>query len=70
MLKQVTSLLLAIALGAGLMGPPTVQAKSKAEKEAARAIQVKANIAKLGSGPAARVTVKLRDKRKLAGYIE
>ena len=44
-------------------------AKSKAEKEVEFAGKVKAGIAKLGTGPEARVKLKLRDKTKLEGYI-
>lgn len=38
-------------------------------KEAKFAAKVKAGIAKLGTGPEARIEVKLRDKTKLKGYI-
>jgi hypothetical protein len=48
---------------------PSVLARSKSEKEAAFAAKVKAGIAKLGTGPDARLTVKLRDKTKLTGYV-
>ncbi|HEX8887593.1 MAG TPA: hypothetical protein VF779_00340 [Pyrinomonadaceae bacterium] len=44
-------------------------AGTNAEKEARFAEKVKANILKLGTGPDARVHVKLRDKTKLEGYI-
>ena len=43
---------------------------TKESKEARFASKVKAAIAKLGSGPAARVEVKLRDKTKLKGYVD
>jgi hypothetical protein len=52
-----------------LAGAPTVVAKSKAEKAAEQAAKVKVGIAKLGVGEAARVTVRLRDKTKLSGYV-
>jgi hypothetical protein len=42
---------------------------SKEEKEARFLEQVKASIAKLGTGPQAHVEVALRDKRKVKGYI-
>ena len=44
-------------------------AASNAEKEARFAEKVKANVLKLGTGQAARVKIKLRDKTKLEGYI-
>jgi hypothetical protein len=47
----------------------TSAAGSKAEKDLNQARKVKAAIAKLGVGPAARVEIKLRDKTKLKGYI-
>ncbi len=53
---------------APVLAPPTY-AKSRAEKEAAHAAKVKAEIEKLGEGRDARIAVKLRDKTKLAGYV-
>ncbi len=52
-----------------LVGAPTAAAKTKEEKVAAYAAKVKTEIAKLGTGPAAQITVKLRDKTKLSGYV-
>lgn len=49
---------------------PLVAANTKAEKEARFSEKVKTNIAKLGTGTDARVEVKLRDNRKLKGYIQ
>ncbi len=69
MFKQSLSLALISSLLFMLIGVPTVTAKSKTEKEAARAAEVKAGVAKLGNGPEAQITVKLRDKTKLSGYI-
>jgi hypothetical protein len=68
-MKKSISLVLAWSLLLAFIGAPSVFAKSKAEKEAAQAIKVKAGIAKLGVGEEARVTVKLRDKTKLSGYV-
>ena len=68
MLKTVTAfsvvfaLLITIAL-------PSVSAKSASEKQVRFTEKVKAGIFKLGTGPQARVEVKLRDKTKLSGYI-
>ena len=39
------------------------------EKEARFAERVKAGVARLGTGPEARVTVRLRDKTKVEGYV-
>ena len=69
MFKQSLSLTLISSLLFMLIGVPTVTAKSKTEKEAARAAEVKAGVAKLGVGPEAQIAVKLRDKTKLSGYI-
>jgi hypothetical protein len=58
-----------MALLLGAVGLRPVYADSKAEKEARFAEKVKEGIGKLGTGAAARVEVKLRDQRKLKGYI-
>jgi hypothetical protein len=44
-------------------------AASKEEKEARFAEKVKTNVMKVGTGEAARVKIKLRDKTKVAGYV-
>lgn len=69
MLKKLLSLLIigSIMLVAG--GRYAVAAGSDA-KEAAFTEKVKAEIAKLGTGPSAQVQIKLRDKTKLKGYIK
>lgn len=67
--------ILSVALVAALMsvaGPVSVRAagsKSKAEKEAVFVKKVKEGIERLGTGTAARVEVKLKDKTKLKGYV-
>ena len=48
----------------------TALAASVNAKEAALTEKVKASIAKLGTGPSARVEVTLHDKSKLKGYIK
>lgn len=68
MFKKLISLSL-IALMINLVGMTTVYAASKEEKQARFAEKVKSNVMKLGTGQAARVKVKLRDKTKLEGYI-
>lgn len=57
------------ALFLSFIGVPSVTAKTKEEKAAAFAAKVKREIAKLGTGPDARIEVKLRDKTKLKGYV-
>lgn len=52
-----------------LCAPPNTLANSKEEKAAELAARVKADIAKLGTGPDARIFVKLRDKTKVAGFV-
>jgi hypothetical protein len=68
MLRKCLSLGLIVALIHVASAAPVV-AKSKAEKEAQFAEKVKAGILKLGTGKAARVKVKLRDKTKLEGFV-
>jgi hypothetical protein len=45
-------------------------AAANPESEAKLAAKVKSAIAKLGTGPEARVEVRLRDKTKLKGYVQ
>ena len=68
MLRRILSLALAASL-LGVAGAKPAYADSKAEKEARFAEKVKAGISRLGTGTEARVELKLRDKRKLKGYI-
>lgn len=68
MFKKLISLAL-VALMINVAGMTTVYAASKEEKEARFAEKVKSNVMKLGTGQAARVKIKLRDKTKLEGYI-
>ncbi|MBI1764512.1 MAG: hypothetical protein HYR56_24065 [Acidobacteria bacterium] len=63
------SLALVCSLLLMLASTPAAAATSKEEKAAARAAEVKAGVAKLGTGPAAQISVKLRDKTKLSGYV-
>ena len=63
---------LTIAIAALLIQAVCVQpasAASKAEKQAQRAEKVKAGIVRLGVGTDARVSIKLRNDAKVAGYI-
>jgi len=68
MLKKVLSLALA-ALLINAAGASPVFASSKAEKEARFIEKVRAGIGGLGTGTEARIEVKLRDRRKLKGYV-
>ena len=68
MIKKLCSLAL-VALLINVAGVRLAYADSKEEKQARFAEKVKANVLKLGTGEAARVKVKLRDKTKLEGYI-
>ena len=61
--------LIAVSLMFCFISRMPVMAATKAEKEAAYAVKVKAAIEKLGVGPDARVAVKLRDKTNLKGYV-
>jgi len=68
MFKKLFSLAL-VALLINLAGMRLAYADSKEEKQARFAEKVKASVLKLGTGEAARVKVRLRDKTKLEGYI-
>ena len=69
MLKKVLSLVVLVAVFHAGFCVQTASARSKAEKQARFAERVKARIVQLGVGEESYVTVKLRDKTKLAGYI-
>ena len=69
MLKKVLSLVVLVAVFHAGFCVQTASARSKAEKQARFAERVKAGIVQLGVGEESYVTVKLRDKTKLAGYI-
>ena len=68
MFKKVLCLVL-VGFVLGVAGVAPAYAGSKEEKEARFAEKVKEGISKLGTGPEARVEVKLRDKTKLKGYV-
>jgi hypothetical protein len=68
MFKQVLSLVL-VGFLLSVAGVGLAYAGSKEEKEARLAAKVKEGIRKLGTGPDARVEIKLRDKTKLIGYV-
>ena len=68
MSKKLLSLLL-VGLLLNIVGVIPAYAGSKEETRARFAEKVKEGISKLGTGPEARVEVKLLDGRKLKGYI-
>ena len=57
------------ALVINLLCVTAAPADSRADKDAQFAAKVKASIFKLGTGPAARVEIKLHDGAKLKGYV-
>jgi len=67
MLKRICSIALAALMLQAAAMPAF--AKSSAEKEAQRAEKVRTQLAKLGTGPDARIKLELRDKTRLEGYI-
>lgn len=67
MLKKICSgILVALLLQAAAV--PTF-AKTNAEKDARRAEKVRTQLSKLGTGRDARVSLELRDKTKVEGYL-
>ena len=68
MYKRLLSVLLLSVLVYAFVCPPLL-ANTDAEKRIRLAEKAKAGITKLGIGRDARVSVKLRDKTKLAGYV-
>ena len=68
MFKKLVSLFL-VTLLVNVAGMASAHAATKEEKEARFAEKVKTNVLKIGTGEAARVKIKLRDKTKIAGYI-
>jgi hypothetical protein len=69
MFRKSLSMMLISSLLITLFAAPSALAKSKEEKEAEFAARVKAGVAKLGAGAETRISVKLRNKTKLSGYI-
>ena len=68
MFKRILAVALA-ALLVNLVAVGATHAATEAEKRARFEGKVKAAVLKLGTGEAARVRVKLRDKSKLEGYV-
>src|SRR4029453_12466597 len=69
MFKKNLALIIVVSLLLSLFATPAALAKTKEEKEAVLAAKVKDGVAKLGAGVDAKISVKLRDKTKLKGYV-
>lgn len=67
MLQKCLSLTLTVSLLLTLGG--NAYARPKGEEETQRIEKVKAVIKGLGTGPTARVSLKLQDRRKVEGYV-
>lgn len=66
--KPITHLLVSTLL-LSFISVSSIVAQSKEEKAAAFTAEVKKRVAKLGTGPEAKLQVKLQDKTKLKGYV-
>jgi hypothetical protein len=69
MLNGTTANLITLLLTVTILFQQSSFASSEPENDAALAQKVRAGILKLGTGPSSRVKLRLKDKRKLAGYI-
>lgn len=67
MLKKICSAILAALLLQAAAAPAF--AKTNAERDARRAEKVRTQLSKLGTGGDAQVSLELRDKTKLEGYL-
>jgi hypothetical protein len=68
MIQKLCSIICSLALINMLSGATSLASTN--QQQTAQAAKVKAEIAKLGTGPQARVHVKLQDDTKLEGYIQ
>jgi hypothetical protein len=68
MYRRILAVML-VALLVNLVALRATYAATEAEKQARFAGKIKAAVLKLGTGEAARVRVRLRDKTKLEGYV-
>lgn len=69
MFKKILSLILSFLLLHAVSFVPVSAVDSSGETEAARIEKVKTGVSALGTGKNAKVKLKLRDSRKLNGYI-
>ena len=68
-MKRTCSIIVACLLAISAIGQQSTSASSPRDKETRLAEKVKAAIAQLGTGQASTVSIKLRDKTKLTGYV-
>ena len=68
MLKKIISVAVVVVL-TNLVGISSAHARSSEEKEARFVEKIKDGVSKLGTGEAARIKVRLKDKTKVEGYI-
>ena len=70
MLQKITSMMLIVFINlVGISYAFGANGNSNAEKDARTAAKVKESVARLGTGEAAQVKVKLKDNRKVEGYV-
>lgn len=69
MIKRTCSIVVACLLTLSTIGHQSASASSKPDKDARFAQKIKAAIEKLGAGESSHVSLKLRDKTKLTGYV-
>lgn len=70
MLQKITSMMLIVFINlVGISYAFGANGNSNAEKDARTAAKVKEAVARLGTGEAAQVKVKLKDNRKVEGYV-
>ena len=67
--KLVFPLILVLLIGSFTVAPVSAKANNSEKDNGALAEKVRSEIARLGTGPDARVEVKLNDKTKLKGYV-
>lgn len=69
MIKRTTSVMMVCLLAVAMLCQQTAAASSSPEQDARSAQKVKAALLKLGTGPDARVDLRLKDKTRLSGYL-
>jgi hypothetical protein len=69
MAKKISSMIVACLLTISIICQQTASASSTPDKDARFAQKVRAAVLELGVGQTSLVSIKLRDKTKLAGYI-
>ena len=67
--KLLSLVLIAAIFGGGTVVSAAVAPKTGGDDDEKRAEKVRTEIRKLGTGPDARIKLKLRDKTKLEGYV-